>query len=120
MSIEAIQQWLDKLQGLPAVTLVFFSCIVTGYVWRLIPWKWFNNDVTPIAVINWGVIAMCVIAETRQDGQPVRIWIIRNMMIGGIVGLAAWMTHALVIKRIEYFISSKLPTPPVTDDKPKP
>jgi hypothetical protein len=101
--------WLLKLQTLPAVILVFLSCIVFGYAWRFIRFKWFPNDAIPVAVILWGSLAMCLAADPASSGMRMRIWIIRNVMIGAIVGFLAWVTHAALLKKLEQKLLTMFP-----------
>lgn len=106
-SIESILGYLDKLQALPSIALVFASCLVMGYVWRFIKLKWFPNDAIPAMVILWGAIAYCVVADPAADGIHLRVWLMRNLMIGACDGFFAWLTHFIVLKRIEDFIGEK-------------
>ncbi len=102
-------QYLDKLQGLPALALVFLSCIVMGYVWRLIRLKWFSNDAIPLFVILWGAIANAVMADPRAANMPARIWLMRNVLIGAIVGFLAWMLHNYALSKLESALVTKFP-----------
>lgn len=101
--------WLDQIQGLPAIALVFISCIVAGYLWRFLPFKWANNDSTPAIVILWGAFAFSAIADPRASNMPLRVWFIRNLLIGLSVGFIAWMTHNAVLKKIEDWLVAKFP-----------
>ena len=96
---------LDKIQGMSAVALVCFSCIVVGYILRFI--KSFPNDGIPVAVILWGAVAMLVIADPHPAAVSLRIWTARNFMVGIIVGFIAWMLHKVVLGRIEDYIAKR-------------
>lgn len=98
---------LDKVQGLSAVALVCFSCVVVGYVLRFI--KQFPNDGIPVAVVLWGMVAMLVIADPHPAAMPMRIWTARNLMVGAIVGFIAWMLHKIVLSKIEDYITKRFP-----------
>lgn len=106
-TIDKALSYLDKLQGLPGVALVFLSAIVIGYAWRFIPAKWFPNQAIPVAVIVWGAFAMSLIADARASTMPLRVWILRNLIIGAVIGFAAWLTHNLILSRIEDWLGSK-------------
>lgn len=107
-TIESILQWLDKLQGLPAIALVFISCVITGYTLRFI--KRFPNDGIPVAVVLWGAVAMLVIADPRASTVPPRIWIMRNLLIGFALGFVAWLIHKALLSKIEDWIAAKFPS----------
>lgn len=124
---------LDKIQGLSAVALVFLSCVVVGYALRFI--KRFPNDGIPVVVILWGALAMLFIADPRATTMPARIWTARNVFVGLIIGMVAWLTHKMLLSKIENLISAKFnlgdtqffnrkpsdgPTPPLDNQPPKP
>lgn len=98
---------LDKIQGLSAAALVCFTCIVVGYALRFI--KRFPNDGIPVVVILWGGMAMLLLADPRASTMPARIWTMRNLCIGLVIGFVAWLLHKIVLSRIEDFIASKFP-----------
>jgi hypothetical protein len=98
---------LDAVQGLTAVSLVLFSCIIVGYVLRFI--KRFPNDGIPVAVILWGALAMLVLADPRASTMPARVWTMRNLCIGLVIGMIAWLSHKIILAKIEDFILSKFP-----------
>jgi len=106
--LNQLLQWLDKIQGLSAVALVFLSCIVVGYALRFI--KRFPNDGIPVVVILWGALAMLIIADPRASTMPARIWTTRNLLVGLIIGLAAWMAHNFILAKLEDFIAKKIPS----------
>lgn len=104
-TLNTILSALDKIQGLSAVALVFFSCIVIGYVLRFV--KAFPNNAIPVVVILWGALAMLFIADPRATTMPARIWTARNVFVGLIIGFVAWFTHKIVLSRLEDMIASK-------------
>lgn len=108
-TLESFLNILDRIEGLPAIALVAFTCIIVGYVWRFIRLKWFPNEVIPIIVMLWGAFFFSFIADPRATNVPVRVWFVRNVLIGIIVGFVSWMFHALVLKRIEDWVLSKMP-----------
>lgn len=104
-TLNSILQLLDKVQGMSAVALVCFSCIVVGYVLRF--FKSFPNDGIPVTVILWGAVAMLVIADPHPSAVSLRIWTARNFMVGIIIGFIAWMLHKIVLSKIEDFIAKR-------------
>lgn len=98
-------QWLDKIQGLPAVALVFISCIAVGYVLRGI--KSFPNQAIPTVVVLWGMVAMLFIADPRASTMPARIWTARNTLVGLAIGFFAWLAHKYLLKKFENWIAKK-------------
>src|SRR5262249_39399457 len=97
---------LDKIQGLPAAALVCFGCIVFGYILRFI--KPFPNQGIPVAVILTGAVGMLLLADPRASSMPARIWTMRNLLVGLIIGFVAWMLHKFVLTRVEKWIASKV------------
>jgi len=104
-TIEKSIAFLNSLYGLPAAALVFGSCVVWGYILRFI--KRFPNDGIPVAVVLWGGIVMSLVADSRASSMPLRVWVVRNIMVGLIIGLLAWLAHKTILGRIEDWISSK-------------
>lgn len=96
---------LDRIQGLPAAALVLFGCIVIGYVLRFI--KAFPNNAIPVVVILSGSVLMLILADPRATAMPARIWTMRNLLVGLIIGFAAWMLHYYALAKIEDWIGSK-------------
>lgn len=94
-------QLLNTLNGLPALALVFVTCIAFGYFLKFV--NWFPNTGIPTAVVLMGAIVYPIVADPTIE-MPLHIWIIRNTLIGFITGLAAWLVHNLVIKKIETLI----------------
>lgn len=128
-TIDHIVALLNKLYGLPAVALVAFSCLVVGYILRYI--KAFHNSGIPVVVVLWGGLAMSLVADSRATTMPLRVWIVRNVLVGLIVGFLTWLVHRYAIKRLEDFIASKFPSAggtrffsksntPTTTDKDEP
>ena len=97
--LESAQLWLSKLYGLPGGMLVLLSCIAFGYLLKFVPKKWFPNAGISVAVILWGCAFNMLIADPRADALPIRIWVVKNLLIGLIIGVVAWMVHNKVIKR---------------------
>lgn len=104
-TLNSLLLWLDKIQGLSAVALVFFSCIVVGYVFRFI--KSFPNNGIPVVVILWGALLMMFIADPRAASMPARVWTARNISVGLIIGTVAWISHKIILSRLEDFLISK-------------
>ena len=95
--IDAPVAWLNQLYGLPAIALVFLSCIVLGYVLKLV--KGFPNDGIPLAVILWGAILLPLLTEYKPGG--LRIWLLKNILVGVIAGFIAWLFHNKILAKIE-------------------
>lgn len=107
-TIETIIDALNKIEGAPAIALVLLSCLAVGYALRFI--RRFPNDGIPVAVILWGAAFMPLLSDFRTSGiQSLRVWIIRNLVVGLIVGFVAWLVHNLILSKVEDWISSKVP-----------
>ena len=106
-SIDNLLHGLDAIQGLNAVGLVCFSCIILGYILRFI--KKFPNDGIPVAVILWGGFLMMFLADGKPTPMPERVWVVRNACIGLIIGFIAWMLHYWALSWIEEKLQSIFP-----------
>lgn len=106
-SIEQFLSFLDKIQGLSAAALVGLTCIVVGYLMRAI--KPFPNEGIPVVVILWGAIGMLFLADPRATNMPARIWTVRNLFVGLVIGLLSWFAHKLILSRIENWFIAKYP-----------
>lgn len=105
LGVEQATHWLDQIQGWSAAALVMGCCIVVGYALRFI--KQFPNDGIPLAVILTGGLCMMLLADPRPSSVSMRIWTTRNLIVGLIIGFAAWMGHKLIISKIENFLMQK-------------
>lgn len=113
MSLDQINNFLsalDKLEGLSAAALVFVLCLATGYAWRGLNLKWFPNDAIPVVVMLTGAIVMAFIADGRPTTMPPRVWTVRNLAIGFVIGAFAWLVHNYALSKIEDWLVSKLPS----------
>jgi hypothetical protein len=90
---------LGKLYGLPGGLLVLVSCLTVGYALRM--WKWFPNQGIPVVVVLWGPVFNMLIADPLADTFPIRIWLVKNFLVGVVIGGAAWLIHNKVLKRLE-------------------
>jgi len=107
----------DILRAAPAGILVFVLCIAFGYTWRAI--KVLPNRFTPLVVMIFGAIFNLGLNWAQADR-------LRFLVVGFILGFAAWATHRLIIKRIEDKFGGKLdeddppgnPKPTTDDYKP--
>ncbi len=95
--LDQATQLLGKIYGLPSVMLVFLSCIGVGFVIKR--WfKWIPNDAIPAIVPLWGMGFMLLIADSKTDALPFRIWLGKNALVGFIVGIIAILVHRYAIK----------------------
>lgn len=110
--LETVTEYLQKLEGSPAVLLVVLSAIVLGYVLKR--FKTFPNDAIPIVVILWGGVIYPLIADANND-LTLRVWLVRNVAIGLITGFVAWVFHNQILKRFLNKFSSRDETAEVTN-----
>ena len=95
----------DKLMGAPSGVLVFLFCIGIGYGLKML--KKFPNDGIPVAVMLVGCIAFAVLAPSDPKVE-LRIWIGRSVIIGWVIGTAAWLFHKFVLKHAERWLVDKI------------
>ena len=106
-TIDQIIGYLNQLYGLPAAALVFLSCIAVGYALRFI--KAFPNGGIPVAVILWGAIIMTLVADARASNMPLRVWVVRNVLVGLFIGFCSWLFHNMILSKVEDWIAAKWP-----------
>jgi hypothetical protein len=97
---------LNKLYGLPAIAIVMLGCLALGYLLRFI--KAFPNDAIPVVCILFGAVLLPTLADARGP-MPLRIWLVKNAMLGLIVGCLAWITHNILLSRLEDWLAAKFP-----------
>src|SRR5512138_1274530 len=110
---------LQKLEGAPAILLIALLCLSAGYALRF--WKKFPNDAIPVVVMLLGA-TYALIADANND-TPLRVWMVRNVVVGLIIGFLTWVAHKTVLKKIELKVpilgpmlaslDAPDPTPPV-------
>lgn len=115
--MDQILQLNDKLMGLPGGVLVFIVCIGTGYAVKLT--ERVHNSAIPIVVMLTGVILFALISPEKTDDAPIRIWLVKNICVGWIIGFAAWMSHKLILKRVEEKLGLFSEPETKTKDEPK-
>lgn len=105
-TIDKVIGYLNQLQGLPAVALVALACIGIGYVVRFIPDSIVPNGGIPAIVILFGAIMMSLIADSRATDMSMRVWVVRNVAVGMTIGLGAWLSHVMLISRLEDWVQN--------------
>ena len=108
---------LSKLYGLPGGLLVLLSCLVVGYFLRI--WKAFPNSAIPVVVVLWGPVFNMLIADPLADKLTIRIWLVKNFLVGVVIGGLAWLVHNKLLSRIEDkipFLKGWLVPEEVSDD----
>jgi hypothetical protein len=94
-----IQAQIDRLYGLPGWAMTVMGCIVVGYVLKGV--KSFPNGVIPVFVVTFGCILGVFFAGENPAKYDHFEWLIRNGVIGIVLGFIAWALHAQLIKRVE-------------------
>ena len=97
--IETFVDKVQQLEGAPAALLVLLICLIFGYVLKFV--KSFPNRGIPLAVILCGGPMKLVLSEFYKDQTPLRIWIVRNLVIGCCIGFVAWLLHNKILSRLE-------------------
>lgn len=122
--IESLNTWLEqivtvlsKLYGLPGYALVFLFCIVAGYVVKALPN--IPNNVIPWMLVGIGPVLNMLIADTRADDFPIRIWIVKNFVIGFLISGAALWFHRKYLKPMEERLGLFQAEPPAEPAQPK-
>jgi hypothetical protein len=98
-TFDYLQDKIDQLYGAPGWALTVLACIVIGYVLKGV--KCFPNGVIPVFVIFAGCILGVFFAGVEPAKYNHLEWLVRNGVIGIILGFIAWVLHAQLIKRVE-------------------
>lgn len=96
--MNTLLQFNEQLNGAPFGVLIFFFVIGCGYVLKSL--KRVPNNFIPFAVIVAATLLFMLGAPARGE-ISLRIWLVRNFLIGFTIGFLAWLAHRLVLKRIE-------------------
>lgn len=105
-SLQSVFDLLHSLYGLPGYALVFLLAIGFGYLCKVS--KFVPNDKIPLLNFIWGMIWNLMLAETKAPDASLRLWIGRNLAIGFVIVLIAWLFHNKILKR--YFDPWYFPT----------
>lgn len=90
---------LNAISSLPGHVLVGLTCLIVGYALRFI--RRFPNDGIPLVSILWGMVINPLLADVRESGTPLRLWLARNIMVGLVIGAVTWALHRYILKKIE-------------------
>ena len=90
---------LNSVYGLPGHILVGLTCIILGYSLRF--FRKFPNEGIPLVCMLWGMVFNPLIADERAAGTSLRLWMVRNILVGFVIGAGAWAVHRYVIKKFE-------------------
>jgi RsiW-degrading membrane proteinase PrsW (M82 family) len=91
----------EQLMGAPSGILLAAFAIALGYVLKF---SQFPNNRIPLVVVVVCTIGFMLIAPDPGEIKP-RIWLVRNFIIGFIIGFVAWTFHAQILRR---FVDPKL------------
>lgn len=98
-TIETVTTSLGKLYGLPGYGLVALFCVMAGFCLRAI--KRFPNEGIPLALVLLGMVLNSVIADPASDNLPFRIWLVKNVLVGGICGYVAFLGMKFVARKLK-------------------
>lgn len=97
-TLQKITDALQSLEGAPAISMVLIACLAFGYLLKVIPS--FPNKAIPMAAILFGALLYPIIADANNE-IPLRVWLVRNTLIGLVIGVVAWTTHRLILSKLE-------------------
>jgi cellobiose-specific phosphotransferase system component IIC len=98
---------LDRLHSMSGEVLIFFVCVAVGYFLRKF-WSTVPMKIQALAVIGLSAVLNCVMAEGKTGADmPFRVWAVRSLLIGIIIGCFSWAADAVLIKRIEGWMKKK-------------
>ena len=97
--LNQLVEFLNQLYGLPGIALVALLCLAGGYALRLC--KCFPNEAIPLVLVVLGAALLPLISDFRESALPLRIWLVRNVIVGALIGLSTWLFHKVILKRVE-------------------
>lgn len=99
--LDQVLRYNDALLGLPALPLVFISCLALGYAAKACPFV--PNRHIPLVVLLGGTLGNIVLGlgGLRGPMQSVTQDIARQSMLGLIVSCVAWYVHSRYLKKFE-------------------
>lgn len=104
MNEQTYAKWLTDLGPLG---LTFALVVAIGYLIRLVPWV--ANKYIPLLAPVVGGVLLPLIAPAGFVGAAWKNPTVVLVIYGIIVGVVAWVAHALIISRIEDMLASKFP-----------
>ena len=97
----------DYLIGAPVGILLFFFAIGIALMMR--KWSVFPNRAIMPSIVVSTTILFC--AGAPRGELEIRLWVVRNILIGAIIGVAAIFAHLWVAKKLPSVFDSE-PEPP--------
>ena len=94
-----ISEFLSSLWGLPGAVLTTLLCVAVGYALKR--FKRYPNDAIPLTIMLLGAGINTLLADPMTPPLTMRLWLGKNMVIGFIAGAGAWLTHKMILKKIE-------------------
>ena len=97
--LEEAGNLLGRLYGAPGYVLVALTCLGVGYFLKVL--RTFPNSAIPWVVVTWGCAFNMLIADPLADGFTIRIWLVKNFLVGTSIGIGVWVLHNQIIARFE-------------------
>jgi hypothetical protein len=88
-ALKTIETWNDRLAGLPGGTLTVVFVVVLALVLKW--WRLFPNAHIPRWTTFLGFGVFCMVAPSMQEGDSVRIYIGRTIILGFVLSAVASM-----------------------------
>lgn len=93
-----LQQQMDRLSGAPGWVLVGIACLIVGLTLKRI--RSFPNSAIPCVVLLVGMLGNSLLAAEEPKGITHRAWLVRQIIIGLVIGFSAWGFHRIVLKKL--------------------
>jgi peptidoglycan/LPS O-acetylase OafA/YrhL len=106
-SVDQVFTGLNHLHNLSAEVLIFIVCVAFGFGLR--KWTKLKLRMSAAAVVTVGAVLNAVMAEGKAiSSMPPRIWLMRSLLIGVIVGCVAFIADAVILSRLKGWIAGGL------------
>jgi hypothetical protein len=102
-SVDQVFTGLNHLHNMSGEVLIFIVCVALGFALR--KWTELKLRVTASAVVAAGAVLNVVMAEGKGSAtMPFRIWAMRSLLIGVIIGCVAFLADTVIVSRLKGWI----------------
>ena len=106
-SVDQVFTGLNHLHSMSAEGLIFIVCVAFGFGLR--KWTKLSLRTTAAAVVAAGAVLNVVMAEGKSMAtMSFRIWAMRSLLIGVIIGVVAFLADTVIVSRIKGWVTGSV------------